>query len=505
MNHQTRKSRSRVVLLGTAGLALLSTALAPALQAETLPVVPPHTQSGLDETDSFTKIAAASKPSVVTITTVISRQQAEADSGQQESPQQMPFDEFFRQFFGQQGNPFGMPQQQQQDQTARALGSGFVVSKDGLIVTNNHVVAGAKSIKVTLDDGSSFDGKVVGTDPKTDLAVIKIDAKRDLVPLPWGDSGKVQAGNRVIAIGNPFGVGVTVTEGIVSALGRDLHSGPYDDFLQVDAAINHGNSGGPLIDTDGNVIGINAAIYSPNDGNVGLGFAIPSDMAKTIVQKIVENGSVTRGYLGVQIQPVTDDMASALGLKDKKGAIVVSVEPDTPAAKAGLKQGDVVLTLNGNPIDSAKALSASVASLAPGDKAQISVWRDGKTMDETVTLAAMPTADQSQDTSPKDDNGGTKVPHTDFSVSALTPQLRQQLNLDADQKGVVVTSVDPNSDQNDLETGDVILAVNSVDVNTPEDLTKALDSARKDGRNAALLLIMRGGNRAFLALPLAGS
>ncbi len=387
---------------------------------------------------------------------------------------------------------------------AQALGSGFIIDPKGLIVTNNHVVDGADTIRVTLDDGRDFDATLVGRDPKTDLAVLRIDAGDPLPSLTWGATSEVEAGDRVIAMGNPFGIGTTATAGIVSALGRDLHSGPYDDFLQIDAALNHGNSGGPLLDTQGRVIGVDSAIFSPNDGNVGVGFAIPATLAQKIVSEIEQTGSVERGYLGVEIQPVNADMADAMGLNSAQGAIVAAVMPDTPADKAGLTVGDVILSLNGEDVPTAKALSGRVADLAAGEIQHLSVWRDGKTIDLPVTLKAMPD-EVAQAAGPGSGAGedGAKVPDMGFSASALTPELRQQLGLGADETGVVVTAVDPAASDLDLRPGDVILSVNSQDVTSVDQLDSAVKKAQETGRDAALMLVLRQGSRAFVAVPFA--
>ncbi|MGN6550991.1 MAG: trypsin-like peptidase domain-containing protein, partial [Pararhizobium sp.] len=292
---------------------------------------------------SFAPIVAAVKPAVVTVTVKMGTDDA-SSQGMTPFEPGSPMDQFFRPFFGDNGNgngPQGFPHVQPHQHETEALGSGFIIKSNGTIVTNNHVVDHASSIKVTLDDGSTYDAKVLCKDPKTDLAVLKIDAKKDLPTVAWDDSDKLQLGDPVLALGNPFGIGTTVTSGIVSARGRDLHDGPYDDFIQVDAAINHGNSGGPLVDMHGRVVGINSAIYSPNGGNVGVGFAIPSNQASAIVAKLIQNGSIERGFIGVQIQPVTDEIAGAIGLDGTDGALVASVGKDTPAEKAGIKTGDV--------------------------------------------------------------------------------------------------------------------------------------------------------------------
>ncbi|MDE1156667.1 MAG: Do family serine endopeptidase, partial [Neorhizobium sp.] len=333
---------------------------------------------------SFASIVAADKPAVVTITTTMKAENVSSDDGSSPFGGNSPFDDQFRQFFGQNmPTPHQAPQQQER---AEALGSGFVINSDGYIVTNNHVIDKAISIKVTLDDGTEVPAKLIGADPKSDLAVVKITPPKPMKTVSWGDSDKAAVGDQVLAFGNPFGIGTTVTAGIVSARGRDLHSGPYDDFLQIDAPINHGNSGGPLVDMDGHVIGIDTAIYSPNGGSVGVGFAIPSDQAQNVVAKLMKDGSIKHGFIGIEIQPVTRDVANAIGLQKPEGALVASVGSDSPADKAGIVTGDVVTAFNGNAVKSPRDLSRMVADLTPGDKADLDVWRGGADKKLSITV-----------------------------------------------------------------------------------------------------------------------
>lgn len=335
---------------------------------------------------SFAPIVSADKPAIVTITTVIKADNAGNDETSQLS-ENSPFDEQFRQFFRDRGIPLpDRAPQQRPAQRAEALGSGFVVAADGYIVTNNHVIDKASSITVTLDDGTQVPAKLVGADPKNDLAVLKIKPAKPLATVAWGDSDTLRVGDQVLAIGNPFGIGTTVTAGIVSARGRDLHSGPYDDFIQIDAPINRGNSGGPLVDAAGRVVGINTAIYSPNGGSVGVAFAIPSDQAQKVVVELMKDGSIQHGFIGVEIQPVTADIADAIGLRQAEGALIAGVNDGTPAARAGLKAGDIVTALGGSPIKSPRDLSRMVADLSPGTSKSLSVWRTGKTRDLSITV-----------------------------------------------------------------------------------------------------------------------
>ncbi|WFU12612.1 DegQ family serine endoprotease (plasmid) [Rhizobium sp. CB3090] len=447
---------------------------------------------------SFAPIVDVDKPAVVTITTTM-KVDTGADVGDS------PMDEQFRQFFENQGIPF--PQQQtpqhRQSQRAMALGSGFIISPDGVIVTNNHVIENATDIKVTLDDGTELPAKLLGTDAKSDLAVLKVKAPKPLATIAWGDSDKLKLGDQILAIGNPFGIGTTVTAGIVSARGRDLHSGPYDDFIQIDAPINRGNSGGPLVDREGNVVGINTAIYSPNGGSVGVGFAIPSDEAKVIVAKLEKNGSIDHGYLGVAIQPVTADVADAVGLSQPQGALVASVNDGTPAARAGIKTGDIVTAVGSETVKTPKDLSRLVADLSPGDKRSLTVWRNGKSMDVNVTVGGNDDSKQAAN-----DKGDGKVqpsnqPSIGVGLANLTPDLREQLNLPRNAEGAVVASVNPDKPAAaaGIQTGDIIVSVNDRPVHDAHDVQNAVAEAGKAGRKSVLLLIERGGDKTFVAVP----
>ncbi len=302
-------------------------------------------------------------------------------------PPGMPFEEFMHQF----GMPMPMPGGPQgEGGEIHGVGTGFIISADGQIVTNAHVVDGADSVKVTLADGNTVDGKVLGVDKATDIALVKVDAGKDLPTVAFGDSTKLKVGQDVVAIGNPFGLGNSVTAGIVSALGRDINSGPFDNYIQTDAAINKGNSGGPLFDTDGHVVGINTAIFSPSGGSVGIGFAVPSQTAEKVVAALADGGKVERGFLGVQIQPVTDDVAAALGFDNAKGVLVSDVTADSPAAKAGIARGDIVVSVDGTDVNSPRDLTRMIATDEPGASVKLGLLRAGKPVDATVTLASRP-------------------------------------------------------------------------------------------------------------------
>jgi serine protease Do len=389
--------RRSVLLYSAASLALIALAVGLNANLTSAETASPVASSTVTSNDSFAPIVAAAKPAVVTITSIMKASPAldgqALPSGDDASPSQpssgaSPSDRPFSQFFGNRGIPAPKASPQDATPTEEALGSGFIIGSDGTIVTNNHVIDGASEITVTLDDGTELTATLVGRDAKSDLAVLKIKAGKPLPTVAWGNSDKLRAGDQILAIGNPFGIGTTVTAGIISARGRDLNDGPYDDFLQIDAPINHGNSGGPLVDIDGNVVGINTAIYSPNGGSVGVGFAIPSQEAERIVAKLIKSGSIEHGQLGIEMQAITPELASALGLPTPEGALVAHVGDGSPAAHAGIETGDVITGFAGQAIKEPKILSRAVADLVPGEKKALSVWRDGKTLPLSVVVGS---------------------------------------------------------------------------------------------------------------------
>ena len=415
-------------------------------------------------------------------------------------PEGSPFEEFFRQFrdrFGpENGAPNRMPDRV-------ALGSGFIIDPDGYVVTNNHVIADASEIKVTLTSGDEYPAELIGTDPKTDLALLKIEAEEPLPAVQFGDSDAVRVGDWVLAVGNPFGLGGTVTTGIVSAHGRYINAGPYDNFLQIDAAINQGNSGGPTFNTEGEVIGINTAIASPNGGSVGIGFAIPSNLAKPIIAQLREDGSVERGWLGVQIQPVTPEIAAALGLDEPVGALVASVQPDSPAARAELRQGDVILGYDGKEVEEMRQLPLLVASTPAGEEAELTIWRDGEERTVEVEIARLQPEEQvaaAQQAPNAEPTGQSEV--LGATLATLTPELKRQFRIPSEVEGVVVVGVDADGPaaETGLRPGDVIEKVAQAKVSTPAEVEEAAKTAN---RNAVLLLINRQGNSQFVALDLA--
>jgi serine protease Do len=407
------------------------------------------------------------------------------------------------------GFPFGM--QQQQAQPVEAKGSGFIISSSGIIVTNNHVVNQAKTVSVTLADGSTYPAKVLGTDSRTDLAVLKISAGKPLPYVELGDSANVEPGEWVVAMGNPFGLGGSVTAGIVSALGRDIGDGPYDRFIQVDAPINEGNSGGPLFDQSGQVIGVNTAILSPTGGSVGIGFAIPSDQVKRVVVELANGGKVVRGYLGVAAQSISAQMAQAMGLPGDNpgndGALIAAVSPGSPAYRAGLKPGDVITGVNGATVTNPSDLAADIANVDPGHDTSINYVRGGKADSLSVAVTTMPANPDASFQQGGAAQAPAPVPGQaglGLTLAPLTPDLRSQLNLPDGATGAVVTQVNPNSaaDQAGVQPGDLLVGVGPTDITDPDDAVSAISSAKKSGAPAVALRIIRQGQALFVGVAL---
>ncbi|KZC97009.1 DegQ family serine endoprotease [Oceanibaculum pacificum] len=438
----------------------------------------------------YADLAEKVTPAVVNISSTQEAKPAEGQPMPFAAPPGSPMEEFMKRFFEQ------MPQQRG-GQPTTALGSGFIVDPEGYIVTNNHVIDGADKVSVKLPDGRDFDATVVGTDPQTDVALLKVKSDKALPFVSFGDSEKLRVGQAVLAVGNPFGLGGTVTAGIVSARGRDIHSGPYDDFIQTDAAINRGNSGGPMFNMDGQVVGVNSAIYSPNGGSVGIGFAIPANMVKQVVADLKTHGQVERGWLGVSIQPVTDDIAGALGMDEPKGALVASVSPDSPADKAKLKAGDVIVGYDGAAVGEVRDLPRLVAATPAGKSVEMQILRDGARRTVSTEIAKLKPQQTAAAEVKTDSVSGLGV-----TLSSLTEATRQRLDLAADATGVVITAVDPNGKaaRQGLRPGDVIEKVGDIVVSKPGDVQQALSDGK---RKAALLLINRAGDKRFVAIQLA--
>jgi serine protease Do len=459
--------------------------------------------SSMQHPVGFADIVAKVKPAVISVRVKLSGAAEPAlnrDDDQQIPAQPgSPLDRFFRQFgdqFGQQfGRQFG-PNAPRGHETISGEGSGFFISADGYAVTNNHVVDHAKSVQVTTDDGIVYTAKVVGTDAKTDLAVIKIDGRNDFPYVKFTDHA-AQVGDWVVAVGNPFGLGGTVTAGIVSARGRDIGAGPYDDYVQIDAPINKGNSGGPAFDVSGNVIGVNTAIFSPSGGSVGIGFDIPADTAKLVVAQLKDKGHVTRGWLGVQIQPVTSDIADSLGLKKAAGAMVDEPQSGSPAAKAGIKSGDVITAVNGVQVKDARELARTIGMMAPDSSVKLDIVRNGEPRTITATLAEVPNEQQA------------KADSDSAQPTSGVPQLGLQVApanevSGAGEKGIVVTAVDPDGPaaEQGILTGNVILEVGGKAVAGADDVRNALREAKSQGKHQVLMRLKMGEATRFVALPL---
>jgi serine protease Do len=468
--------------------------------------------------DSFADLAAKLLPAVVNISTtqtIKPDKDKDKEGGKKgapgldvpQFPPGSPFEEFFKDFM-ERNQQHGDSEKEALPRRATALGSGFIVDASGIVVTNNHVIADADEITVTLHDDTNYKAEIVGRDAKTDLAVLRIKPSKPLTAVKFGDSDQTRVGDWVLAIGNPFGLGGTVTAGILSARSREINNGsPYDDFLQTDASINRGNSGGPMFDMNGDVIGINTAIYSPSGGSIGIGFAIPSNLAKPVIDQIKNFGKARRGWLGVNIQSVTDEIAESLGLDKPRGALIASVRDGGPAQVAGVQPGDVVLTFDGHEITDMRHLPRVVAETPIDKVVKIVVWRKRK--EETLDVKVgeldeneQPTPAAATKEAPPEPVDTVKA--LGLSLANLTPELRERFALPEETNGVVVTDVDQKSlaAQKGVHAGDVIVEVAQEEVKKANDVTGKIDDARKAGRKSVLLLVDRQGDLRFVALKL---
>jgi len=485
-------SARRIILLTTiSGLAAAALFVGVGIKLDSPTVSSAYAAENARRPAGFAEVVEKVKPAVISV-------RAKMDAGAKTTgldgnwpnPQ---IEQFLRRF----GMPDGgnMPENPRQSRPTTGQGSGFFITADGYAVTNHHVVDKAQSVEVLTDDGKTYSAKVIGTDSRTDLALIKVDGRTDFPHVKFSERA-ARVGDWVVAVGNPFGLGGTVTAGIVSARGRDIGAGPYDDFLQIDASINKGNSGGPTFDMDGNVIGINTAIFSPSGGSVGIAFAVPAETAKSVMAQLKDKGMVSRGWIGVQIQPVTADIAESLGLKTPQGALVAELQANSPAGKAGVLAGDVITAVNGSAVKDAKDLAKQIGAMAPGATVKLDYWRKGETKSSSLTLAEMPKQQEARAaTSDSDGKDALKL------GLMLAPAGQ---GAGSSTEGVVVTSVDPNglASEHGFKTGDVILDVGGKKVATPADVRNALKDAQSNGKRTVLMRLKSGEGTRFVAIPI---
>jgi serine protease Do len=503
--HQVRRpslwSARRLALMASVGLGVAVYGFSPAPGTFDMFGAAAHAQvnqavANVAQPAGFADMVERVKPSVISVKVTMKATEASDKSDDEGSGS--PMERFFRQF----GGPDGGPQQPGRGGGHRAMmgqGSGFFISPDGYAVTNNHVVENADKVEVTTDAGKTYTAKVIGTDSRTDLALIKVEDGSGF-PFARLSEGKARIGDWVLAVGNPFGLGGTVTAGIVSASGRDIGSGPYDDFIQIDAPVNKGNSGGPAFNMQGEVVGVNTAIYSPSGGSVGIAFSIPASTVKNVVAQLKDKGAVSRGWIGVQIQPVTQDIADSMGLKQADGALVAEPQKDGPAAKAGVASGDIITAVNGQSIKDARELARVIGGLAPDSAVKLDVLHNGKSQVVNLTLGKLPNAQEAKADTDTDGKGSTMdVPRLGMTVA---PADKVE---GAGKQGVVVTKVDPKSAAADrgFKTGDVILEVAGKSVATPGEVREAIEGARSDKKNSVLMRLRSGDASRYVAVPLA--
>jgi serine protease Do len=447
----------------------------------------------------FADLVAKVKPAVISV-------RVKVDAGAEmmgfedksPSPPNSQMQRFFRYFGMPEGEEMPDGQNRPHGQFLTGQGSGFFISADGYAVTNNHVVDKAKAVEITTDDGKTYDAKVIGTDPRTDLALIKVDGRSDFPNVKFADT-MPRIGDWVLAVGNPFGLGGTVTAGIVSARDRDIGSGAYDDYIQIDAPVNKGNSGGPTFDMDGNVIGINTAIFSPSGGSVGIAFDVPAEAVKTVVAQLKDKGFVSRGWLGVQIQPVTSDLAEGVGLKGSEGALVAEPQADSPAAKVGILPGDVITAVDGRAVKDAHDLAKQIGSMGPGAKVKLTVWRKGQEKSFSVMLSEMPKSRQARAGAPESGPTGMDMPKLGLTLAPPSEVAG------GGSEGVVVTAIDPDglASEHGIKNGDIILEAAGTKVASAADVRKAISEAHKSGKHAVLLRVKSDDTTKFVAIPFA--
>jgi serine protease Do len=491
-------ARRLVLMAGIAGLGagVLLTGIAGFRPSANLPgLVPVAYAQNLQRPIGFADIVEKVKPSVISV-------RVKMDAGARNTivqgnspfPPDSQMERFFRRFGLPENGP-AEPRGPRGRNQVTGQGSGFFISADGYAVTNNHVVDKAETVEVTTDDGKTYSAKVIGVDQRTDVALIKVEGRTDFPFVHFGE-GTPRIGDWVLAVGNPFGLGGTVTAGIVSARGRDIGAGPYDDFIQIDAPVNKGNSGGPTFDVDGNVIGVNTAIFSPSGGSVGIAFAIPAATVKSVVAQLQDKGQVTRGWIGVQIQPVTGEIAESLGLKNAVGALVAEPQADGPAAKAGVVAGDVIIATNGKPVRDARDLARQIGAMAPGSSVKLTLLRGGKEVPVTLKLGELPNQREARADTGEKGSSGTNVPRLGLTLSPAADVAGNGSD------GVVVTDVDPSGIAADhgFKTGDVILDVGGRKVGRPADVNSAIQDAQKDGKRSVLMRVKSGDATKFVAV-----
>jgi serine protease Do len=493
-------STRRLILLATvANLGIAAVAIGSSPQS----IVPMFSAAAAENAQrpvGFADLVEKVKPAVISVRVKMAAgAKMMGFEGDLPLPPNSQMERFFRRF----GMPYGdstpdggprMPH----NRSVTGQGSGFFITADGYAVTNNHVVDKAQTVEIMTDDGKTYSAKVIGSDPRTDVALIKVEGRNDFSYVKLADRAP-RIGDWVLAVGNPFGLGGTVTAGIVSARGRDIGAGPYDDFIQIDAPVNKGNSGGPTFDMDGNVIGVNTAIFSPSGGSVGIAFDVPAETVKSVVAQLKDKGMVNRGWIGVQIQPVTADIAESLGMKGTEGALVTEPQADSPAAQAGVLPGDVITAVNGNTVKDARDLAKQISAMASGSSVKLTVWRKGEEKNISLTLGELPKEREARATMP--DSGPTR---TDVPKLGLMLAPAGQV-AGSGSEGVVVTEVDPNglASEHGFKTGDVILDVGGKTVATPADVRNAISDAYKNGKRTVLMRLKSDDATKFVAIPIA--